>query len=182
MKKALVALLFLSSFVFAQEKDRSRGPVIFLSGRGPMQASAGGVGVAVKGVAVASGSASYGGEDQTITVATDLVKKCPEVSLTVSDEAKPDYILILNRTPGSFFSGANSQFMLLRPDKSVLYANQKSNTMKAAKDACKAVLADWRTGRTSVAGSQQPNNLPAPATDGWWKTAKDAPRPPAAQK
>lgn len=182
MKRVLAALLFLSAFTLAQEKDRSRGPMIFLSGRGPVTATASASGVAIKGVAIGSGSASYGGNDETMSIATDLVKKCPEVSLTVSEEAKPDYILLVNRTPGSFFSGPNSQFMLLRPDKSILYANQKSSRMKASKDACKAVLADWRAGRPAIVGSQQPNNLPAPATDGWWRTAKDAPQPGSTQK
>jgi hypothetical protein len=179
--KIVLAILLVPSFAFAQDNTRSNGPLIFLSGKAPITSSANGAGVSIKGVAVGSGTASTGGEDETMKIAMDLLKKCPEVSLTVGEDSKPDYILLVNRTPDSFMSGSNSQFMLLRPDKSILYANEKSSAMKASKDACKAVLSDWRRARSTVAHTQQQNNLPAPAIDGWWKMAKTG-QPSEAQK
>jgi hypothetical protein len=108
-------------------------------------------------------------------VARDLLQKCPELALTVSDDAVPDYILLLHRSQGNFFSGASSQFMLLRRDKSIIYANEKSSSMRASRDACKAIISDWKLHNDAAIPTssqhkddqsplKQPNNLPEPVT------------------
>jgi hypothetical protein len=172
-----LTLLFLSAGAAAQGQpskppSRTEGPMVFISGQGPTSATAGGIGTRFGAI----GGASVGSHDETMEVASDLLKKCPEISLTVNEEAEPDYILLLHRSAGGFFAGAASQFMLLRRDKSVLYANEKSSSMKASRDACKTILSDWKRSNDlaakNTAPQQRPNNLPEPRTDGWWKSSE----------
>jgi len=161
--RVLPLLLAIGSMGSAQDVLKT-GPMIFIRGKAPVTQTGGGAGIAVQGVAVGGGSASYGGDDETMIIASDLLKKCPDVSLTVSEEAKPDYILLFNRSVATFLSGSMNQFMLLRRDKSVIYANEKGTSMKAAKDACKVIMADWK--RNSAATSANTQASPA---DSWWK-------------
>ncbi len=174
---SLLLIAILASIAAIAQDQSKPGPVVFIRGKAPVTQAGGGAGVAVKGVVIGSGSTSYGGDDETMIVASDLLKKCPDLSLTVNEETKPDYILLVNRSTASFFSGAMNQFMLLRRDKSVMYANEKGSSKGAAKDACKVIMADWKriSGAAFAAAKSPPDsNQPAPATDGWWKTAQPA--------
>jgi hypothetical protein len=121
---------------------RSKGPVVLLNGRGEVSVSGGAVAVPF----VAESNTTISKRDPTIEMARELLKRCPEVTLTVKDSnIVPDYELILNQSNGGAFSDGASQIMLLRAaDKTVLYADKKSSVQKAVNGGCKAILADWK--------------------------------------
>jgi hypothetical protein len=144
-----------TSLAAAGEKPKAKMPLVFIDGNG----------------AINLGSASVGKHDETMEMARDLMKFCPEVSITVKEESEsaPDYELLLNRQEehGFIARAAISQIMLLRgSDKVVLYSNKKGTVAKAVRDGCKAILADWkdRTGPTATAGDH--------AGDQWWQPTK----------
>ena len=79
-----------------------------------------------------------------------LLKSCPEISITRKEDASFDYTLLLNRGEerGFLVKAAFSQVMLLDGAKNVLYASKEGTVAKAARDGCKAILADWKSRRS----------------------------------
>jgi hypothetical protein len=153
-----LTLLYLSALALAQ------GPTVFINGDTGVSGSSGGF--ALGGIGLGGGSVSK--HDKTAEMARVLLKSCPEISITVSDSnSHPDYLMILSREESSF-GDTTSQVMLLRPDKSVMFASKQSTVAKATKQGCKAIMADWTDKRAHTARTQ-PINLPAPATENWWK-------------
>ncbi len=88
-------------------------------------------------------------DDQTMELARNLLKACPEISITRKEDAAGlDYRLLFNRGDEyGLFKNAESQIMLLDRDKNVLYSSKQGTVPRAAKDGCKAILADWKRRR-----------------------------------
>lgn len=131
--KLAAAILTLSSALSAQTK-----PTVLIRGDGSTTISAVAIGP------VASASASK--HDQTIEMADQLRKHCPDVTLTVSaTEQKVEYVLALNAISGGFLIQSTfAEVILLRgSDKTVLWTG-KGSVAKAMKESCKAILSDWR--------------------------------------
>ncbi|MGB8063964.1 MAG: hypothetical protein WCF26_18870 [Candidatus Sulfotelmatobacter sp.] len=152
----LLALLLLSLTAFAQQHR----PVVFISSDVSISTSA--TGFALGPVATAGASVSK--DDKTTQVAHELMKSCPEISLTLSD-ASPDYMLLVHHQPG--YWNAVNELMVLMPDKSVLFATGNKRNSRTVKDSCKAIMADWQKRR------------PRADDAAWWKSAqpkKDAAR------
>jgi hypothetical protein len=137
--KLIAVALLLSAVVVAQAK-----PIILIRGDGNTTVSAVAVGP------VTSASASK--HDQTIEMADQLRRHCPEVTLTVSATGQDfDYVLALNAISGGFLIQSTfAQVILLRgSDKTVLWTG-KGGISKAMKESCKTILSDWRV-RTTAA-------------------------------
>jgi hypothetical protein len=134
--KTPLTFLLLATSVLAQAPSSARQPVVFIDANGAEQEPA-------------RQTNSVDRDDQTIELARELLKSCPEISLTRKDDVVPDYSLLLNRGQerGFVFKAALSRVMLLDSDKNVLYAGQKGTLAKAAKDGCKAIIADWKAKR-----------------------------------
>jgi hypothetical protein len=139
MRYYILALVLLVSIAAA-----AQGPKVYINGDNGVSGSSGGF--ALGGLGVASGSVSK--HDETVEMARSLLKSCPEVSLTTSNDAdsRPDYLLILTRREG-YYSGTASQVMLLRPDKTVLFASKAGSVAHASKEGCKAIMTDWKDRR-----------------------------------
>lgn len=113
----------------------------------------------------AFGVGSSSKHDQTIEMAQQLLKHCPEVTLTIGEEQKPDYELVLNREGGGFFDIGDSQIMLVRGgSKEVLWASAKGTVAKAVKEGCRQILSDWR--------EKQHQHIPERGDDWWQATPK----------
>ena len=110
---------------FAQTK-----PVVFISGEGNTSTQNG---ITNK-------------HDQTIEMAQDLLKSCPAVTITLSDQLAPDYFISLNREGYRTVFGemGASQIMVLNAAKGIIYAGGRVSVGKAVKDACLAIALDWR--------------------------------------
>jgi hypothetical protein len=131
MKITIIAVILLSVLAQAQQAH----PVVFINGEG--------------GTHVSGGSVAK--HDETMEMARVLLKSCPELSLT-TDGATTDYSLLLNREE-EHFGGAVSQVMVLRPDKSVMFASKQGTVARAVRDGCKAILADWKERRPARANA-----------------------------
>jgi hypothetical protein len=139
--KALVlgfSLLFLSLRLLAQ------GPVVFVDGNGAEQEAARLTKFAHT-------------DDQTMEMTRDLLKSCPEISITRKEDASPNYFLLLNRGPEyGLFRNAVTQIMLLDGEKNVLYSSKQGTVAKAVKDGCKAILSDWKSRRAQASRPPTP--------------------------
>jgi hypothetical protein len=125
MKVAIIAVALLG-LAHAQQAH----PVVFINGEG--------------GTHVGNGSVAK--HDETMEMARNLLKSCPEISIT-TDEATIDYSLLLNRQE-EHFGSAVSQVMVLRPDKSVMFASKQGTVARAVRDGCRAIMSDWKQHRT----------------------------------
>jgi hypothetical protein len=166
MKNLALCLLFVTSLASAQ---RAR-PLVFVDGNGSEREAA-------------RQTPHVRRDDQTMELARDLLKACPEISLTRNEESSDlDYTLLFNRGDEyGLFRVAQSQILLLDRDKNIVYSSKQGTVSRAAKDGCKAILADWKEQRVHTARNDhpapvpkaepksQPNNLPQPVTDSWWK-------------
>ncbi len=174
--KVLFVLCFAPLMIAQTSTPTTRtGPIVFIDGNGSEMEAA-------------RETKHVRRDDQTMELARDLLKNCPEISLTRKEDATPDYYLLFNRGDQyGLFASAMSQIMLLDRDKTVIFSSKQGTVARASKDGCKAVLTDWKLHRSQPdhlanshpaekpASSQaQPNNLPAPVTDGWWKAPKPA--------
>jgi hypothetical protein len=159
----VLALLF-SIAIHAQTPavaEVRKGPTVLIRGNGGVTATG--------STAFGLSSAQASKHDQTMEMAQQLLKHCPEITLVVDDvEAHPDYDLLLNREGLGWFDEGISQIMLVRArDKVVLYANKKSTVAKASKDGCKHILADWKEREPGPSAS--PNVAPsAVQKEQWW--------------
>lgn len=116
-----------AALAFAQDAPRKGAPVVYINGEGGTHYGAG----------------SVAKHDETMEMARLLLKSCSEVSITLKDDAVPDYSLLLNRGE-EHWGSAVSQVMVLRPDKSVMFASKQGTVARAVRDGCKAITADWK--------------------------------------
>lgn len=132
MKTSFFVLLLAASVV-AQAPPR-KAPVVFIGGEGSNPQ-------AQRDVRHTSG------DDQTMEVARIMMKSCPEIEITRSEQSA-DYFLLLNRgKEHGLFANAISQVMLLDLRQNVLYANKEGTVAKAVKGGCRAIMDDWRKQR-----------------------------------
>jgi hypothetical protein len=178
MKQLSLGLLLLiavtSTYAQTGASERSKEPMVFINGSRNVSITGTAVGTRV----FSAQGASVSKHDQTMEMAQQLLKSCPEVTLTLREsDPAPDYALLLNRDGGhGFFDSGISQFVLVRgSDQTILYANKKGTVAKAVKDGCKAILADWHQQNTAAAKSTLPPPTtpkpPNPSAD-WWNKGK----------
>ena len=153
LKSTLLSALLVFSAAVGFSQTQSKGPTVFINGNGAISTSS------------KSGSDSVTvatppdlKHDQTIQMAQELLKRCPQVSLTLERTVGlADYELLLHRQ-----GTAASQFMIVRgSDKAIVFANEKLSVASAMRASCKAILADWRQGHTSQVASA-PWNITKP--------------------
>jgi len=144
MKCCAVFFAFTLSAI-AQGTPRSKGPLVYINGNGATYVSQG----------------TVAKHDETMEMARDLIKFCPEVTVTVKDsDPAPDYVLALNRGE-EHMGAAISQIMLLRgSDKVVLWSDKQGTVAKAVKAGCHALQEDWRRG-----------------SGDWWQNQKKGSKP-----
>jgi hypothetical protein len=140
------AMRFLAAIGFALlfiPAALAQGPTVYISGEGGTYSSA----------------HSVATHNETMEMARTLLKSCPEVSLTVAkDDAKVEYLMLLNRQEAHAFGSAISQVMVLRPDQSVMFASREGTVARATKESCKAIMADWKDRRPRTAQSTDPKS------------------------
>ena len=134
----VVPMLVIALTAAAQIQPTKKRPVIFVNGSGAVSIQSLGFALAH----VAAGSTAISKHDQTIEMASQLMKNCP-AEIIIQTDARADYELYLNRETGGWGTGV-SQIILVRPSNhAVLHAGKQSTVAKAMKEACKAVMTDW---------------------------------------
>jgi hypothetical protein len=142
MKSTALFVVMLAAAAHAQ--DVPARPLVFIDGNGSEQEAA-------------RATVTVKRDDQTMELARDLLKACPEISITRKEDADVDYSLLFNRGEEyGLFKNAMSQVMLLDRDKNVLYAAKQGTVARAAKDGCKAILADWKKRRAAPRSNTDP--------------------------
>lgn len=138
--RILITLVFVCGLAAAQK------PVILISGNGNTNVSTIGAAVAPGGVVVGAGTTSINKHDQTMEMAQDFMKSCPEVSVSLDATATPNYFVSLNREGmmTAFGDMGVSQIMVTDSKKTVLFVSKKGSVNRAVKAACKAVMSDWK--------------------------------------
>ena len=146
--KLLLVLALLAVAAGAQDAPRTKVPLVLISGSG---------GVSISAVSIGPvGNASASRHDQTFELAEQLLKSCPEVTLTLKEgDPAPDYELFLNHEFGQ------SQILLVRgADKNIVFSAKKLSVEKAVKYGCKTIIADWKHQHAGPSGGD------------WWQNNK----------
>jgi hypothetical protein len=117
-KHNLICLLLVAGVAIAQDRPR-----VFLQ-------------------AVSQGNTWSARRDQSIEMAKDFEKHCPDAGLTIAQE-KADYTVILSHIEVGWFARDN-QIEVANKDGDVLSASDKSAIKGGVKDVCQLILADWR--------------------------------------
>ena len=180
MRIILWALVLVSSIASAAQtasSQRSKGPIVFINGNGRITSESKD---GSKDLVITPPDFKH---DQTMQMAQELMKRCPEASLTLeSVEAHPDYEILLHRQPAGI--GGNSQFVVVRTsDQIIIFANQKGTVSRAMRASCSAILADWHerrgiTAQTTNSADKKaqlssspgtPSSIPLPELNkDWW--------------
>jgi hypothetical protein len=127
----------------------AQGPTVFING--DQGATSSGGGFALGGIAL--GSTSAGKQDKTSQVAQVLLDSCPQISITLdSANAHADYLLLLNQEAD--YAATLGRVMVLRQDKSVLFASKRRRISQVVKEGCKVILADWEKRHASPSASR----------------------------
>jgi len=138
----------------------AQGPTVYING--DQGVSANSSAFALGGVAV--GGASVAKHDKTMEMAQVLLDSCPEISVTVDGTgAHFDYVLLLNQAAG-YGGSVGTRSMVLRSDKTVIFASKQGRVSRVMKDGCKAIMADWKDRRAHTARTVDPQ--------GNWTAAK----------
>lgn len=148
----LLTVLVFSAVALAADK-----PVVVVTGEGNLEINSDGSAAYGWGWAVASRSTRVNKHNQTMEMAQNFLKYCPDLEVSVDARAIPDYYVALNREGGLWNIG-QSQIMLLNRQKTVIYVAKKMTVKTAVRSTCKAITEDWEVnGRLAV-----PNTAPAP--------------------
>lgn len=157
---AVIFLLLLLCAASTQAQEKSKGPLVLINGNGNVTVTGGTAGN--HGLAV--GGATTSKHDQTMEMAAQILKHCPEITITVKSDATVDYQLLLNRESSGPLGGGISQIMLLRgSDLTVLYVTSNGTVARTVRAGCKAILDDWKQTHSSTSSSG-PWNFTKPAT------------------
>jgi hypothetical protein len=109
-------LLFAASLLVYSIGALAQGPTVFIDGNGSEQEAA-------------RATTSVRRDDQTMELARNLLKSCPEISIMRKEDSSPDYFLLFNRGEEyGLFKNAVSQVMLLDGEKECALRLQGRNS------------------------------------------------------
>jgi hypothetical protein len=132
----LTSLILLS--VVAQEPEKAK-PRVFITDSQSWEIAGG---FAATG-GTASGIVRGGARPQTAEIIKTFGEKCPDVTVTMkSDNA--DYIILLDREGGKALYLKDSKFAVFKKDGDSIKAGSTRTIGGAVKDACSALMKDWR--------------------------------------
>ena len=139
---SFVVILTLSACA-AQDKPR-----VFMAGKGTVngmtKGAAGGTGSRSGWWAAGRSDSVVDAHDESMELAKDFAKECPEAQVTVNQDAA-DYVTSLNRESKSkkgLFS-KNDQVLVSNKAGDVLLSSAVRSVSTAAKDACRVIIADF---------------------------------------
>jgi hypothetical protein len=106
--------------------------------------------------------------DQSMEMAKDFQKNCPDVKITIAQNAA-DYTVILNHVETGPF-GRDNQFQVANKDGDMLGGVREKSTLAGGsikggvKAACNTIMSDWKTKQSPAAAAAPANSAPTPAT------------------
>jgi len=91
----------------------------------------------------AAGASTGGARPQTAEVIKTLGERCPDVTVTMKAD-RADYVLLLEHEGGKGLIRKDNKFALFNSDGDALASGSTRTLGNAVKDACFALLKDWR--------------------------------------
>jgi hypothetical protein len=146
---ALPIVVLAGAVLYAEGQARPR---LFVSDSTSWEQSGGFA--ATKGGA--GGFSSGGARPQTAEIIKTVSERCPEVTVTMKPD-KANYVLLLEHEGGTIFFQKDNKFALFNGAGDALRSGSTRNLGNAVKDACAALLLDWK-----AKGVSEPTPTPAP--------------------
>jgi hypothetical protein len=158
MSRLVILILATTVLSFAQDKVKEK-PRVFPAGKGTLNSMTTSTGVngwtanarSGSGRTSASGhgwatglfSTTIDAHDESMELAKDFGKNCPDVTITLSPRSA-DYMVALNRESTlKRWPMANNQILVANRIGDMVQSGATRSVSNAAKDACGAILADW---------------------------------------
>jgi hypothetical protein len=135
--KVLLSVLMLAAMVSAQDKPR-----VFLQSQ-------------------SKGNTWNSQRDQSIEMAKDFTKNCPDVRISVVQSAA-DYTVILNHIEVGPF-GRDNQMEVANKNGDLLATREKGGIKGGVKAVCQMILADWQKTKPEEAAAAPPAAQPQDA-------------------
>jgi hypothetical protein len=141
-----LTLLFIVSVAAQEEKPKPR---VFISDSQSWE-MAGGFGANKD---TAAGTVRGGARPQTAEIIKTFGEKCPDVTVTMKAD-KADYVVLLEHEGGKPGLHKDNKFALFNADGDAIKSGSTRTLGNAVKDACQAVVKDWRPEKASEAKSK----------------------------
>lgn len=151
----LVALIAAASVFGQQGKPRA-----YIEGTGNVDVRTDAGVVGGSGWALGSAHSTVGAHNQTMELAKDFTKQCPEVTVTLNP-TDADYKVAMNHEAFHGLIHKNNQIMVANRRGDLVFSNTSRAVSHSVNDSCAAILSDWKAnGRielpASLASSQPP--------------------------
>jgi hypothetical protein len=135
-------------------------PRVYINGTGnvDVQTNAGVVGGS--GWAVGSSHSTVGAHNQTMELAKDFPKQCPDVTVTLNG-ADADYTVGMNHEAFHGLIHKNNQIMVANRRGDLVFSNTTRAVSHSVNDSCAAILTDWKAnGRIEMPTAPAPVSAP----------------------
>jgi ABC-type uncharacterized transport system substrate-binding protein len=134
--RTVLLMLLMSSVAMAQG---SKKPRLFVTDSASWE-TAGGFAASKNN---ASGFSRGGARPQTAEIIKTFSDECPEVTVTMNKD-NADYVVLLDHEGGKGPARKDNKFALFNKDGDSVASGSTRALGNAVKDACKALVQDWR--------------------------------------
>lgn len=168
MKKMAAIATILGSLLSVGLAQNVEKPRVFISGKGSVDVNSDGASSGNRWFRARSSRSTIDSHDESIEMAKDFDKECPDVTVTVN-QATADYSVSLNRESkkNRGLLRSNNQVMIVNRAGDMLHAGATHAVSSATNDACSTIMADWKEhGKIqvpAVSPASAPASSPAPA-------------------
>ncbi len=146
--KGLLAVVVLAAAPVALGQQGI--PRVYINGTGNIDVRTNAGAVGGSGWAVGSSHSTVSAHNQTMELAKDFSKQCPDVTVTLN-AADADYTVGLNHEAFHGLIHKNNQIMVTNRRGDLVFSNTARAVSHSANDSCAAILADWKAnGRIEV--------------------------------
>jgi hypothetical protein len=141
-KKGVLALALAAtaSATIAQQNK----PRVFINGSGSTDVRTNGSAVGGRFWAYGSSRSTISAHDQTMELAKDFTKQCPDVTVTLNATAA-DYTVGMNHEAFHGVVHKNDQVMVTNRVGDLVFSNATRAVSHSVNDSCSAIAADWKS-------------------------------------
>jgi hypothetical protein len=145
MKKPLIHFLATlgSLAISAGTLGQQTKPRVFISGTGNVDVRTDASATGGRFWAIGSAHSTVGAHDQTMELAKDFGKQCPDVVVTLKG-TEADYTVSLNHEAFHGLVHKNDQVMVSNRRGDVVMSNSTRAVSHSVNDSCSVIAADWR--------------------------------------
>jgi hypothetical protein len=152
----LAGALAIATAAFGQQAK----PRVYINGTGNVDVQTNAGVVVGSGWAVGSSHSTVGAHNQTMELAKDFPKQCPDVTVTLN-AADADYTLSMNHEAFHGLIHKNNQIMVANRRGDLVFSNTTRAVSHSVNDSCAAILADWKAnGRIEMPAAPAPPAAP----------------------